>query len=76
MVIEQLLIEKVSTITCFPPNIQDTDNDIRKMIQGTAVLPGWSGLWRGPGFFGPLPELFRKLLSSSLDITLIAGLAI
>lgn len=58
MVIEQLLLEKVSTITCFPPNIKDTDNDIRKMIQGTAVFPGGSGLWRGSGFFGPLPELF------------------
>ncbi|WP_243322280.1 uracil-DNA glycosylase family protein [Geothrix sp. SG200] len=57
-VISELLAEKQRIVTQFHPLVADTGNRIEDLIDGTAVFPGGSGLWRGPGFHGALPENF------------------
>ena len=57
-VISQLLSEKQRIVTDYPPLMIDTGTSLSDLIDGTAVFPGGSGLWRGPGFHGALPEYF------------------
>ena len=57
-VISELLAEKLRLVTQFPPLVTETGNRIEDLINGTAVFPGGSGVWRGSGFHGALPKYF------------------
>jgi hypothetical protein len=66
-VVSDLLREKQNMVNWFHPTVVDTGNRFSDLIDGTAVFPGGSGLWRGSGFFGELPEFFPA------DPTMIVG---
>jgi len=57
-VVAALLAEKLRLVTQFPPLVTDTGRAIDDLIDGTAFFPGGSGLWRGSGLKGALPEYF------------------
>ncbi|MDQ6734805.1 MAG: hypothetical protein M3Z35_11965 [Nitrospirota bacterium] len=40
--------------------LKATNSTFESLIQGTAVYPGGTGLWRGDQPFGPLPETFPE----------------
>lgn len=56
-VVNELLGALRETVTDYGA-LKRTNDTIDAIIQGTAVFPGGSGLWRGDAPFGPLPEGF------------------
>ena len=59
-VVQCLLDEMDRLVRDYHPDCGRTGRNVDELIDGTAVFPGGSGLWRGPAFHGPLPELFPE----------------
>lgn len=56
--VQQLLEEMHRIVRDYHPAVGRTGHEVAELIQGTAMFPGGSGLWRGSEPFGHLPEFF------------------
>ena len=58
LVVQQLLDKMNETVKSYHSTVERTGTTVDKIIQGTSMFPGGSGLWRGPRNGGPLPSRF------------------
>ncbi len=59
-VVQDLLDEMYRLVTDYPDGLHMTGRTVADLIAGTACFPGGSGLWRGNGLGGPLPDNFPE----------------
>ena len=59
-VVQELLDEMFRIVTNYHQSVRLTGRRVEDLIDGTAVFPGGSGLWRGDLCHGPLPQYFPE----------------
>jgi hypothetical protein len=59
-VVQQLLDEMNRIVVDYHPSVGRTGSTVPELIQGTAMFPGGTGLWRGTEPFGEIPAFFPE----------------
>ncbi len=59
-VVQELLDEMSRIVSNYHPSVRLTGRSVEELIDGTAVFPGGTGLWRGDVCHGPLPQYFPE----------------
>jgi hypothetical protein len=59
-VINELLREMFCVVRSYHPDVHRTGRNIDELIGGTSFFLGGTGIWRGEGYRGSLPEFFPE----------------